>query len=205
MRSQGTLSNRFSLRKVVLVAQSCLTLCNLDCSQPGSSLHGILQARTLEWLFILFSRGSSQPRDWENLGLLHCRHLKHQGSPSSFSLATGKSATLVTHVYYLHLDFFCCKIIEVYTILILKIQNVQWAIKSVSRSVVPNSLLPHGLWPNTLLYPWNSPGKNTSKCSPSLLRGIFPTQGLNPGFQHCRQILYRQSHQGSFPYMYIYM
>ena len=105
--------------------------------------------------------------------------------------------TLVTHVYYLHLDFFCCKIIEVYTILILKIQNVQWAIKSVSRSVVPNSLLPHGLWPNTLLYPWNSPGKNTSKCSPSLLRGIFPTQGSNPGLPHCRQILYCLSHQGS--------
>ena len=108
----------------MLVTQLCLTLCDLmDCSQPGSSVHGILQARVLGWLSIPFSRGSSQPRDRLNLGPLHYRHLSHQGSPNRFSLATGKSATLVTHVYYLHLDFFCCKIIEVYTILILKIQN----------------------------------------------------------------------------------
>ena len=48
----------------VLVAQSCLTLCNpMDCSPPGSSAHGILQARILEWVDIPFSRGPSQPRD----------------------------------------------------------------------------------------------------------------------------------------------
>ena len=47
-----------------LVAQSCLTLCNpMDCSMPGSSIHGILQARTLEWVAMLSSRGSSQSRD----------------------------------------------------------------------------------------------------------------------------------------------
>ena len=46
------------------VAQSCLTLCYpVDCSPPGSSVHGILQARILEWVAISFSRGSSQPRD----------------------------------------------------------------------------------------------------------------------------------------------
>ena len=45
--------------------QSCLTLCHpMDCSPPGSSIHGILQARRLEWVAITFSRGSSQPRDW---------------------------------------------------------------------------------------------------------------------------------------------
>ena len=47
-----------------LVPQSCLTLCDLmDCSPPGSSVHGILQARILEWVAVSFSRGSSQPRD----------------------------------------------------------------------------------------------------------------------------------------------
>ena len=46
------------------VAQSWLTLCDpVDCSPPGSSVHGILQARILEWIAISFSRGSSQPRD----------------------------------------------------------------------------------------------------------------------------------------------
>ena len=44
----------------VLVTQSCLTLCDpMDYSLPGSSAHGILQARILEWVAIPFSRGSS--------------------------------------------------------------------------------------------------------------------------------------------------
>ena len=47
------------------VAQSCLTLCDpVDCSSPGSSVHGVLQASKLEWVAISFSRGSSWPRDW---------------------------------------------------------------------------------------------------------------------------------------------
>ena len=42
--------------------QLCLTLCDpMDCNQPGSSVHVILQARILEWVAIPFSRGSSQP------------------------------------------------------------------------------------------------------------------------------------------------
>ena len=46
----------------ILVSQSCPALCNpLDCKPPGSSVHGILQARILEWVAISFSRGSSCP------------------------------------------------------------------------------------------------------------------------------------------------
>ena len=49
---------------VVLVTQSCPTLCDCtDYRPPGSSIHGILQARILEWVAIPFSRGSSRPRD----------------------------------------------------------------------------------------------------------------------------------------------
>ena len=49
----------------VLVAQSSPALWDpMDCSLPGFSVHGILQARILEWVAIPFSRGSSQPRDW---------------------------------------------------------------------------------------------------------------------------------------------
>ena len=47
-----------------LAAQSCPILCDpMDCSLQGSSVHGILQARILEWVVISFSRGSSRPRD----------------------------------------------------------------------------------------------------------------------------------------------
>ena len=49
---------------IALVAQSRPTLCiPMDCSPPGSSVHGISQARILEWVAISSSRGSSQPRD----------------------------------------------------------------------------------------------------------------------------------------------
>ena len=64
--------------------------------------------------------------------------------------------------------------------------------ESESRSVVSDSLQPHGL-----CSPWNSPGQNTGVGSLSLLQGIFPTQGSNPGLLHCRQILYQLSHKGS--------
>ena len=48
----------------VLVTQLCPTLCDpMDCSPPGSSVHGTLQARILEWVAMPFSRGSSRPRD----------------------------------------------------------------------------------------------------------------------------------------------
>ena len=49
--------------------------------------------------------------------------------------------------------------------------------------------------------PWNPPGKNTGVGCHFLLQGIFPTQGLNPGLLHCRQILYHLSHKGSPPLM----
>ena len=68
---------------VVLVAQSCPTLSNpKDCSPPGSPVHGILQARILEWVAIPFSR-EIFPTQGLNPGLLLCRHilyhLSHQG------------------------------------------------------------------------------------------------------------------------------
>ena len=67
-----------------LVTKSCLTLCDpMDCSLPGSSVHGILQARTLEWVVMPSSRGS-------NPGLLNCKWilycLSHQGKPKHSGL-----------------------------------------------------------------------------------------------------------------------
>ena len=61
----------------------------------------------------------------------------------------------------------------------------------VSRSVMPDSLRPHGLQSTRFLCPWDFLGKDTGVGCHFLLQGIFPTQGSNPGLLHCRQILYR--------------
>ena len=54
-----------------MCAQLCLTLCDpMDCSPPGSSAHGISQARILEWVAMSFSRGSSHPRDQTNISCI---------------------------------------------------------------------------------------------------------------------------------------
>ena len=56
---------------IILVAKSCRTLCDpINCSPPGSSVHGIFQARILEWVAISFSKGSSQPRDWTHISCI---------------------------------------------------------------------------------------------------------------------------------------
>ena len=67
----------------------------------------------------------------------------------------------------------------------------KWS-ESESHSVVSDSLRLQGLYSL-----WNSLGQNTGVSSPSLLQGIFPTQGSNPGLSHCRWILYQLSHQRS--------
>ena len=64
--------------------------------------------------------------------------------------------------------------------------------ESESPSVMSSSLQPHGLYSA-----WNCPGQNTGVGSLSLLQGIFPTQGSNPGLPPCRWILYQLSHKGS--------
>ena len=58
-------------------------------------------------------------------------------------------------------------------------------------------LRPHGPQPASLLWPWDSPGKNTGVGRHSLLQGIFTTQESHPGLLHCRQILYQLSYEGS--------
>ena len=81
----------------VKVTQFCLTLCDpTDYSLPGSSLHGILQARILDWGAISFTRGSSWIRDWTSVfcigrwALYHWATMSHQGSlvPSPMVEAT---------------------------------------------------------------------------------------------------------------------
>ena len=64
--------------------------------------------------------------------------------------------------------------------------------ESESHSVMSDPLQPHELYS-----PWNLLDQNTGVGSHSLLQGICPTQGSNPGLPHCRQILYKLSHRGS--------
>ena len=73
-----------------------------------------------------------------------------------------------------HLFVFCEYKIDVF-------KKFKYKVKLMSKS-----LQPHGLYS-----PWNSPAQNTGLGSLSLLQGIFPTQGLNTGLPHCRQILYQ--------------
>ena len=75
------------------VAQSCPTLWDpMNCSLSGSSVHGIFQARILEWVAISFSRGSSQPRDWTWVSCIAGRLLagwatrrSHKGWPAALA------------------------------------------------------------------------------------------------------------------------
>ena len=123
----------------------------------GSSVHGILQARILEWVAMTSSKGSSWPKDWTRISYISCigrQVLYHQhclGSP------------------------YC-----------------QLESESESHSVVSDSLRPHGLYS-----PGKFPGQNTRVGRLSLLQGIFPPQGSNPGLPHSRQTLYQLTHKGS--------
>ena len=132
-----------------LVIQLSSTLCNpMDYSPPGTSVHGILQARILEWVAMSFSRGSPQPRDQTQVSWIAEDSLPPE--------LPGK--TYGQHVKWK---------------LLSHVQHVPWTIESMEFS-------------------------RSEYCSGSLslLQGIFPTQGLNPGLPHCRQILYHLSHQG---------
>ena len=78
----------------------------MDCSLPGSSDHGILQARTLEWAVVPFSRGSSQSSDQTQVS--HCKQilyrLSHQGNPCALKL-NSKSVSISLHDVMLAVKF----------------------------------------------------------------------------------------------------
>ena len=82
------------------VAQLCLTLCDpVDCSLPGSSDHGILQARIPRWVAISFSRGSSQPRDQTPVSHIGGRRFNLWAHPCHFlqSIILGMISDVLMH------------------------------------------------------------------------------------------------------------
>ena len=105
------------------VVQSCPTLCDpMDCSLPGSSVHGIFQATVLEWIAISFSRGSSQPRDQTLVSCIVDRHFTvwtTREIPMLFittilSLLTGFIFPRLTDIYH-----FCLRFSKILVFLIL--------------------------------------------------------------------------------------
>ena len=80
------------------VAQLCPALSDpMDCSLLGSSIHGIFQARVLEWIAISFSRGSSQPSSSIH-GIFQVRILEWVGIPFSRGSSQPRDGTLVAHI-----------------------------------------------------------------------------------------------------------
>ena len=131
-----------------------------NCSPPGSSVHGVSQARILEWVAISFSRASPQPRD-----------------QTWVSCIAGR---------YIYIFF--------YQILPWRKpkRKIKW-VKSLCLTLCD----PMDCSLTRFLRPWDFPGKNTGVGCHFLLQEIYPTQVLNPGLPHCRQMLfYRLSHQG---------
>ena len=88
------------------VTQSYLTLCDpVDCSPPGSSVHGILQARILEWIAMSFSSRSSQPRDRTQVSCIAGRRF--------ILWATGEAIYMYTHTYP-HICMCMCEVAQSY-------------------------------------------------------------------------------------------
>ena len=127
--------------------QSCPTLCHpIDGSPPGSSVHGILQSRILDWVAISFSRGTSQPRDWTLVSCLTGRF---------FTIwATGKCNFCQVRV----LSFYVGKTVTFSLALALCVCVCVCGLVSKSFLIL---LWPRGLQPARLLCPWNFLGKNT--------------------------------------------
>ena len=146
----------------------------MDYSLPGSSVHEISQARTLAWVAISFSRGSSWPRIEPGSPTLQAdpgisNHQKKNTLKPYLKLNVGSWKSYLLCLFLLLLSHFSR----------VRLFATPWT------------------EPSRLLCPWDSPGNSPGVDCHFLLQGIFPTQGSNPGLPHCRPTLYRLSHQGS--------
>ena len=88
-------SQCFTYKVIHLYIHTHTYICIYDCSLPGSSIHGIFQARTLEWVSISFSRRYSQPRDWTRASCIVDRH---------FTIWTIREVHIYRYIYiYIHI------------------------------------------------------------------------------------------------------
>ena len=170
--------------KVVCVcAQSCPTPCDyLDHSPPGSSVHGILQARVLEWVSIAFSKGSSQPGDSTRVSCIGRRILYNWATwESPFPKAAAAAAnslhshpTLCDPIDGSPLGSPVPGILQARTLewVAISFSNAwKWKVKVKSLSHVW-LLATRGRQPTRLLHPWDFPGKSTGLGCHCLLRRL---------------------------------
>ena len=146
--------------------QLFLTLCNpMDCSPPGSSVHGIIPAGILEWVAISSSRKSSQPRDQTHVSCLAGEFFTTEPS--------GKlSVSFLTKTLILHYQG------PTFTALCICVHTQLCSTRS------------DPMEPTRLLCPWDYPSKNTGVCCHFLLQRVLLTQGLNLcllNLLYCRQ------------------
>ena len=172
----------------------------MNCSLPGSFVHGISQAWILEWVAISFSRGIFSTQESNQVSFIAGRFftdwatreaklgLKKKAIYNWFNScwSVNSNPTNLPEMVLL----FKKDILFRLSFNVLFQTEDQVNIWSGSSSVMSDSLWPHGLYS-----PWNSPGQNSGVGSLSVLQGIFPTSGSNLGLPHCRRILYQLSHQ----------
>ena len=163
--------NYFSLKKQKWSeswTQSCPTLCDhTDCSPPGSSVHGILQARILEWVDILFSRGPSWPRNQTQVSCI----------AGGFFICRAIRKALVPQLYMILCDSMDCSPTGFSVHGIIQVRITEWIAISFSRGSSRPGIKPKSptLQADCLLA--ESPGKPQEYFS--LLNNILVYWSLN--------------------------
>ena len=132
----------------------------MDCSTPGSSVYGILQARILDWVAISFSRRSSRPRDWT---LVSCISWTGSGFFTTWATTETHVCIYVISIYLYKYNVFVC----IYVVCVVT-------------KLCPILCNPIDCSLPRLLCLWDFPGKNTGVGCHFLLQGIFPARALNP-------------------------
>ena len=154
--------------------QSRPTLCDpIDGSLPGSPIPGILQARTLEWVAISFSNA------WKGkVKVKSLSRIQHFATPWTAAHQAPLSMRFSRQEYWSGWPLSSpkrsvCIYVYIYIYIHIYIYIYIWSEVKWSRSVVSDSLRPHGLQPTRLLRPWDFPGKSTGVGCHCLLLNKF--------------------------------
>ena len=135
----------------------------MDCSPPGSFARGISQARILKWTVMLFSRGSSRPRDWTQVSRIVGRHFTLWTTREALEIGAWRGAAKNYNLKLQHRNSCSSELLLLF-----------------SHSVMSKSLRPHGLQHTSLLCPSPSPGVRSNShpssqwCHPTISSSVVP-------------------------------